>query len=73
MMTISYLGRIKILLTIDLKSMLVKQLILSKTKRDYHNALYVNLQDIDIKRLQGAVNAAVRFIYGVGKRVTARA
>ena len=68
--TISNLGRIKNLLTRDLKIMLVKQLVLSKI--DYHNALYVNLPDIDIKRLQGAVNAAVRFIYGAGKRVAAR-
>ena len=66
----SNLGRIKNLLTRDLKIMLVKQLVLSKI--DYHNALYVNLPDIDIKRLQGAVNAAVRFIYGAGKRVAAR-
>lgn len=68
--TISNLGRIKNLLTRDLKIMLVKQLVLSKI--DYHNGLYVNLPDVDIKRLQGAVNAAVRFIYGAGKRVAAR-
>ena len=50
--------------------MLVKQLVLSKV--DYHNALYANIPDIDIKRLQGVVNAGVRFIYGAGKRVAAR-
>lgn len=68
--TVSSLGRIKNLLTRDLKLMLVKQLVLSKV--DYHNALYANLPDCDIKKLQGVVNAAVRFIYGAGKRVSAR-
>ena len=50
--------------------MLIKQLILSKV--DYHNALYVNLPACDVKRLQSVVNAAVRFVYGAGKRVPAR-
>ena len=50
--------------------MLVKQLILSKV--DYHNALYVNLPACDVKRLQSVVNAAIRFVYGAGKRVPAR-
>ena len=68
--TISNLGRIKNLLSRELRIMLVKQLVLSKV--DYHNALYVNIPDIDIKRLQGVVNAGVRFIYGAGKRVAAR-
>ena len=60
------LGRIKNILTTDLRIMLVKTLILSKV--DYHNALYANLPDYSIKQLQGIVNAAVRFIYGVGNR-----
>jgi exonuclease III len=68
--TISNLGRIKNILSRDLRIMLVKQLVLSKV--DYHNALYANIPDIDIKRLQGVVNAGVRFIYGAGKRVAAR-
>jgi len=68
--TISNLGRIKNLLTRDLKIMLVKQLILSKV--DYHNALYINLPDSDVKKLQAIVNAAVRYIYGAGKRIPAR-
>ena len=60
------LGRIKNILTTDLRLMLVKTLILSKV--DYHNALYVNLPDYSIRKLQGIINAAVRFIYGVGNR-----
>ena len=38
--------------------MLVKQLVLSKIPQC---SLYVNLPDVDIKRLQEAVNAAGRF------------
>ena len=44
--TISNLGRIKNILSRDLRIMLVKQLVLSKV--DYHNALYANIPDIDI-------------------------
>ena len=36
------------------------------------HCIYANIPDIDIKRLQGVVNAGVRFIYGAGKRVAAR-
>ena len=68
--TISNLGRLKSILPVDVRLMLVKQLILSKV--DYHNALYVNLPACDVKRLQSVVNAAVRFVYGAGKRVPAR-
>lgn len=68
--TISNLGRLKNVLSVDIRLMLVKQLILSKV--DYHNTLYVNLPACDIKRLQSVVNAAVRFVYSAGKRVPAR-
>ena len=68
--TISNLGRLKNVLSVDVRLMLVKQLILSKV--DYHNALYVSLPACDVKRLQNVVNAAVRFVYGAGKRVPAR-
>ena len=67
---ISNLGRLKNVLSVDVRLMLIKQLILSKV--DYHNALYVNLPACDVKRLQSVVNAAVRFVYGAGKRVPAR-
>ena len=67
---ISNLGRLKNILSVDVRLMLIKQLILSKV--DYHNALYVNLPACDVKRLQSVVNAAVRFVYGAGKRVPAR-
>ena len=47
----------------------------SKTRekrRALHNALYANLPDCDIKKLQSVLNAAVRFIYNAGRRVEAR-
>ena len=68
--TISNLGRLKNILSHDVKMMLVKQLVLSRV--DYHNALYANLPDCDIKKLQSVLNAAVRFIYNAGRRVEAR-
>ena len=68
--TISNLGRLKNILSHDVKMMLVKQLVLSRV--DYHNALYANLPDCDLKKLQSVLNAAVRFIYNAGRRVEAR-
>ena len=60
------LGRIRQTLTVELRFMLVKTLVLSKI--DYHNALYINLPEYSIKKLQGVINASVRFIYGIGRR-----
>ena len=67
---VSNLGRIRNLLTTELRPMLVKQLILFKV--DYHNGLYANLPKCEIKKLQSVVNAAVRFIYNAGRRVPAK-
>ena len=46
--------------------MLVKTLILSKL--DYCNALYVNLPNYLIKKLQNVLNAAIRFIHNLDYR-----
>ena len=53
-------------LTKDIKTMLVKTLILSKL--DYCNALYANLPNYLIKKLENVLNAAIRFIHNLDQR-----
>ena len=63
---LSNLKKIGKYLTKDIKTMLVKTLILSKL--DYCNALYTNLPNYLIKKLQNVLNAAIRFIHNVDQR-----
>ena len=58
--------RIASFLTVDVKLLLVKQIILSKL--DYINCLYAGLTNVQIKKLQGIINSAIRFIYNLQYR-----
>ena len=58
---LSNLYKIRRYLTINLKIMLVKTLIISKL--DYCNALYAGLPKTQIKRLNGVLRNCIRFIY----------
>ena len=58
--------RIASFLTVDVKLLLVKQIILSKL--DYNNCLYAGLTNVQIKKLQGIINSAIRFIYNLQYR-----
>ena len=60
------LGRIRAVLSENLKIMLVKTLVISQL--DYSNAIYYNLPDYLIKKLERVLNAALRFIYGIKRR-----
>ena len=53
-------------LTIDVKLMLVKQIILSKL--DYNNCLYSGLTNVQIQKLQSIINSSIRFVYNLGYR-----
>ena len=60
------LGRIRTILSENLKIMLVKTLVISQL--DYNNAIYYNLPDYLINKLDRVLNAALRFIYGIRRR-----
>ena len=57
------LYQIRRYLTIDIRIMLIKSLILSKL--DYCNALYAGLPKTLIKKLQGVLRNCIRFIYNL--------
>ena len=57
---------IAVLLDIDTRLMLVKQIILSKI--DFNNALLCGLPEYLINSLQFIINCAMRFVYNVGYR-----
>ena len=58
--------RIAPALTVEVKMMLVQQIILSKI--DYNNALLAGLPNNLVDGLQSIINSALRFIYGVRLR-----
>lgn len=53
-------------LDIEVKLMLVKQLIISKL--DYCNSLYMNLPNVRLKKLKSILNGGIRFIYNTNDR-----